>query len=228
MLNLIIIKVGNSCAASYFVDFFMMHKNRTSFFSSIFCNNSMCPCWVKVFILLLLVLFLFLTDPNFCSWCNYCEWRFIYPPTHLPSEFLEQVQISSSHHQLSDLVAAGEDYQWIMTGVWVCSSHKPVVWLQNTCSKHVIWPIFMVLLQLVWRPQSPRGIIALGKRANWYNISKFVLLCSAEEKYGFGTTQRGINDDRLFLGGWTISLSNVMHSQKYLLAAMSVFSSEAV
>lgn len=72
---------------------------------------------------------------------------------------------SQVHKTNSMICCSREDYQWVMTGVWVCSSHKPVVWLQKTCSEHVIWPIFMVLLQPVWSPQYSRGITAWGKRA---------------------------------------------------------------
>ncbi len=42
----------------------------------------------------------------------------------------------------------------------------------------------------------------------YWHSSKYLSLCSAEQRnpYRFGTTWGGVNDDRIFIFGWTIPL----------------------
>ncbi len=64
------------------------------------------------------------------------------------------------------------------------------------------------------------------KQPGGYKLSsKYLPLCSAEQRnsYRFGTTWGWVNDDRIFIFGWTISLSidfqfpTLLRGVKYLI-----------
>jgi len=56
----------------------------------------------------------------------------------------------------------------------------------------------------------PTVLVNVGRDLLGYkHSSKYLCLCSAEQRnlYRFGTTWGGLNDDRIFIFGWTIPLS---------------------
>ncbi len=85
------------------------------------------------------------------------------------------------------------------------SSHdyKAIVWLQK---KHVLWTAvngaFLSLLQL------DRTICFHIIQHSGHSVSD-LLLCSSEERKScrVGTTWGRVNDDRMFISGWTIHLT---------------------